>query len=79
MSAEKGPNEKWLKATTTISREQFADIISDEINRALAIAKLTNADEIFELFDKFLPDFTARIAVRVFKDVPEYDEETEEQ
>ena len=59
------PDEKWLKTTTTISREELADIISDEINEVLVVARLTD-ESLYDLFKDFLPEFTARIASRVF-------------
>ena len=59
------PDEKWLKTTTTISREELANIISDEINQVLVLAHLTD-EALYDLFKDFLPEFTARIASRVF-------------
>ena len=67
------PDEKWLKTTVTISREELADIISSEINEVLVVAKLTD-ESLFDLFKDFLPEFTARIASRVFHEADNEEE-----
>ena len=72
-------SEKWLNATTTISRRELADIMGDEINRSLAVAKIVNADSIYNLLKDFLPEYSARVAARIFKDVPEEEEDFTEE
>jgi hypothetical protein len=79
MTEENKVSKEWLEGTTTISREQFGDIIADEINTALLIAKLTGADDVYELLDGFLPDFSARVAARVFNDVDKNENEPDEE
>lgn len=68
------PDEKWLKTTTTISREELAEIIGDEIHQVLVVARATD-DSLFDLFKDFLPEFAARIASRVFHEADTKDEE----
>ncbi len=69
------PNKEWEEGTTTISRGELADIMSEELNRVLAAAHVVGGHGFAREVENLLVEFAARIGAAVFKDFVESDEE----
>lgn len=69
------PSKKWEEGTTTISRGELADIMSEELHRVLAAAHVVGGHNFAREVENLLIEFSARIGAAVFKDFVENDEE----
>lgn len=65
-----GPSKEWLEGTITISREEFSNIISDNIAAAMmATAIATQGDQAaIEKIKGLLMRYSAAVAMDVFND-----------
>jgi hypothetical protein len=68
-------NKEWEEETTTISRGELADIMSEELHRVLAAAHVVGGHGFAREVENLLVEFAARIGATVFKGFVENDEE----
>lgn len=61
--------ENWKKGTVTITREEYGTIVRKEMNTVVTLAKKTGIDnQLTQLLEELLIEFSARVAASVFND-----------
>lgn len=69
------PSKEWEEETTTISRGELADIMSEELNRVMRAAHVVGGHGFAREVENLLIEYSARIGAAVFKDFVDDEEE----
>lgn len=69
------PSKEWLEKEVTISREEMAEIVSQEIASAVELAMLTGSEKFANQVQELLLHFAAMVCAEMFgEDELEVDE-----
>ena len=68
------PSREWREGRVEISREQFGTIIAKEMADVVTIARSLGDKALADFIKEMLTEFSANVAVEVFKSLDEQEE-----
>ena len=68
------PSREWREGKVEISREQFGTIIAKEMADVVTIARSLGDEALANFIKEMLTEFSANVAVEVFKSLDEQEE-----
>ena len=68
------PSREWREGRVEISREQFGTIIAKEMADVVTIARSLGDEALTNFIKEMLTEFSANVAVEVFKSLDEQEE-----
>lgn len=68
------PSREWREGKVEISREQFSTIITQEMADIVTIARSLGDEALANFIKEMLIEFSANVAVEVFKSLDEQEE-----